>query len=64
MLLILINCTLSDKDSVRKRGRRGRHQQEEADQDQAKILKVNLLFLIVYFNFFYAIFFLGFERRR
>nr|CAH0109694.1 unnamed protein product [Daphnia galeata] len=28
-----------DKDSVRKRGRRGRHQQEEADQDQAKILK-------------------------
>ena len=55
---------MSDKDSVRKRGRRGRHQQEEADQDQAKILKVNLLFLIVYFNFFYAIFFLGFERRR
>jgi hypothetical protein len=34
---------LSDKDNVRKRGRRGKHQQEEADQDQAKILKVLLL---------------------
>lgn len=39
--------TSLDKDSVRKRGRRGRHQQQQepqqADQDQAKILKVGSL---------------------
>ena len=37
-----------DKDNVRKRGRRGRHQQEEADQDQAKILKVNHIFCLLF----------------
>ena len=35
--------TSLDKDSVRKRGNRGRHQKEEADQDQAKILKVRII---------------------
>lgn len=42
--LTLTFIGLDKADNVRKRGRRGRHQQEEADQDQAKILKV-MLFL-------------------
>jgi hypothetical protein len=57
---------LSDKDNVRKRGRRGKHQQEEADQDQAKILKVLLKnYCCVNFHGLHnAFIFLGSKRRR